>query len=112
MSVSVPMEVDVATVKKWLIERKDWTLIDCREPHEAEIASIPGATLIPMSQLSQATDQLEGLKGRHIVVHCHHGGRSLRVTQWLRGIGFPDAQNMAGGIDAWSTEVDSSVPRY
>jgi rhodanese-related sulfurtransferase len=45
-------------------------------------------------------------------VHCHHGGRSLRVTQFLRQRGFAQAQNMAGGIDAWSLRIDPTVPRY
>jgi rhodanese-related sulfurtransferase len=51
-------------------------------------------------------------RDRRIVVHCHHGGRSLRVANWLRGQGFEQAQSMAGGIDAWSTEIDPAVPRY
>jgi rhodanese-related sulfurtransferase len=46
------------------------------------------------------------------VVHCHHGGRSLRVAHWLREQGFANAQSMAGGIDRWSQEIDPSVPRY
>ncbi|MEM6366009.1 MAG: rhodanese-like domain-containing protein, partial [Planctomycetota bacterium] len=46
------------------------------------------------------------------VVHCHHGGRSMQVTQFLRQKGFSHVQNMAGGIESWSLEVDSAVPRY
>ena len=53
-----------------------------------------------------------GPKDTPIVVHCHHGGRSQRVMQFLRQQGFDQAQNMAGGIDAWSLEIDSSIPRY
>ena len=48
----------------------------------------------------------------HIVVVCHHGARSLSVTAWLRREGFDRAQSMAGGIDQWSREIDSSVPIY
>ncbi|MEZ6116128.1 MAG: rhodanese-like domain-containing protein [Pirellulaceae bacterium] len=47
-----------------------------------------------------------------IVVHCHHGGRSLRVTEWLLAQGFPNVQNMTGGIDAWSEQIDPTVPKY
>lgn len=112
MSSTEPLEVDVATVRRWLDERADVSLIDCREPVEAKVATIPGAVLIPMSQWAEATSQLQALEGRHVVVHCHHGGRSLRVAQWLRANGFPDAQSMAGGIDAWALEVDPSTPRY
>jgi rhodanese-related sulfurtransferase len=46
------------------------------------------------------------------VVHCHHGGRSLRVTQWLRNQGFAKVSSLSGGIDEWSLKIDSSVPRY
>ena len=53
-----------------------------------------------------------GDKAGRIIVHCHHGGRSLRVTNYLRQQGFSQAQNMSGGIDAWSLEVDPAVPRY
>jgi rhodanese-related sulfurtransferase len=47
-----------------------------------------------------------------VVVHCHHGGRSMQVTRWLRQQGFAKAQSMAGGIDAWAAEIDTSLPRY
>jgi rhodanese-related sulfurtransferase len=66
---------------------------------------------IPMREIPSRLSEL-GAKEGHIVVHCHHGGRSLRVTQFLRQQGFEQAQNMAGGIDAWSVEVDAAVPRY
>jgi rhodanese-related sulfurtransferase len=45
-------------------------------------------------------------------VHCHHGGRSLRVVRWLREQGFSRAQSMAGGIDQWAVDIDPSLPRY
>lgn len=107
-----PLEVDVTTVSNWLSSREDWVLLDCREPAEAEIAAIRGAVLIPMNQIPSATEQLKDMEGKHIVVHCHHGGRSLRVAHWLRANGFADAQSMAGGINAWSIEIDQTVPRY
>jgi rhodanese-related sulfurtransferase len=55
---------------------------------------------------------LEPYRHQRIVVQCHHGGRSLRVTHYLRGQGFDQAQNLSGGIDAWSVAIDPSVPRY
>jgi adenylyltransferase/sulfurtransferase len=87
-------------------------LIDCREPTEHEIASIEGAVLLPMSQWNEVSAKLAEYQEMHLVVHCHHGGRSLRVARWLRENGFPSAQSMAGGIDDWSLEIDASVPRY
>ncbi len=112
MTDNVPLEVDVLTVSHWLRDREDLVLLDCREQAEADVVSIDGAVLIPMSEWAMAGSKLEAFNGKHIVVHCHHGGRSLRVANWLRANGFPDAQSMAGGIDAWSIEVDPTKPRY
>lgn len=108
----LPLEVDVATVAGWIDQGRDFTLIDVREPDEYELAKIPAAKLIPMSQLRERLDELESLRDRHLVIHCHHGGRSLRVTEALRGQGFPKVQNMAGGIDDWSHRIDPSVTKY
>ncbi|MBV8580868.1 MAG: sulfurtransferase, partial [Candidatus Eremiobacteraeota bacterium] len=47
-----------------------------------------------------------------IVVMCHHGGRSARVTQFLEANGYANAVNLDGGIDAWSESIDPTVPRY
>ena len=49
--------------------------------------------------------ELEAFKQKEIVVHCHHGGRSLKVTHWLRGQGFANVKSMAGGIDLWAIEI-------
>ncbi len=109
--MNLPVEIDVHHTKQ-LLENQQIVLIDCREPDEWELAKIEGAVLMPLSQWMATVDQLAQYAGRRVVVHCHHGGRSLRVTQWLRQNGFPEAQNMTGGIDAWSQQVDTDVPRY
>ena len=111
-SMNVPIEVDVQTVSQWKENTDDWVLIDCREEREFEIASIEGAMLLPMSQWQEVSSKLETLRDKHLVVHCHHGGRSMRVADWLRANGFPTAQSMAGGIDVWSQTIDDSIPRY
>ena len=86
-------------------------LLDVREPWEAETASIPGATLIPMGEItSRAHTELD--PDTPIVVLCHHGARSLSVTMWLRNQGFEHAQSLAGGIDNYARTVDPSIPRY
>ncbi len=87
-------------------------LIDVREADEYEIARIPGAELLPLSQwpalaLEKLTDRTQPL-----LIQCHHGGRSARATDFLLRNGFADVTNLAGGIDAWSLEIDPSVPRY
>ncbi len=106
------VEVDVQTVQKWLKDRDDLVLIDCREDDEYAVASIAGAELMPMSRWQDEISKLDNWQGKHLVVHCHHGRRSLQVVAWLRKNGFPTAQSMSGGIDAWSIEIDPEVPRY
>ena len=81
-----------------------------REPIEHAAARIEGATFVPMRDVPGRTGDLD--PGAEIVVFCHHGARSAMVVDWLRDNGFPRAVNLAGGIDAWSLEVDPDVPRY
>ena len=90
-------------------------LVDCRRPDEWAVARIEGAVLIPLSELDRRADELEGDNGgrsRAVVVHCHHGQRSLRATSTLRAMGFTNVKSMAGGIDLWSVDIDPAVPRY
>ena len=107
-----PLEVDCQTVKRKLDAGEPFLFLDCRETHEYQTARIEGTLLIPMSELVDRVEELTPHKESDIVVHCHHGGRSLRVTNWLRQQGFAGAVNMAGGIDEWSQAIDSSIPRY
>ena len=106
------METDCRTLKTKLDAGDDLLLLDCREEDEYQLARIEGATLIPMSQLQARAAELEPHRQREIVVHCHHGGRSLQVTAWLRQQGFANVRSLAGGIDQWSAEIDPSVARY
>lgn len=108
----LPIEIDCRTVKDKLDQKADFLLLDCREKTEYDTVHIDGATLLPMSELQARVAELEPHKQRNIVVHCHHGGRSLRVTNWLRSQGFPNVQNMTGGIDEWATTIDTTLPRY
>jgi rhodanese-related sulfurtransferase len=108
----VPLEIDVQSVHKLRETGADFLLLDCREPSEVATAHIAGATHIPMREIPARLAKLDSHKSSRVVVHCHHGGRSMRVTQFLRQQGFTQAQNMAGGIDAWSLEIDPSIPRY
>ena len=111
-SEKTPLEVDVHHVKSLRDAGKEFLFIDCREPDEYETTHIEGTTLFPLSQMQDRVAELEGHKESHIIVHCHHGGRSLRVTLWLLSQGFTQVQNMTGGIDEWSLKIDDTVPRY
>jgi rhodanese-related sulfurtransferase len=89
-------------------------LIDCREESEWRTARIEGARLIPLGELTARADHIAAEaqeQGGPVIVHCHHGVRSLKGALMLRAHGI-DARSMAGGIDAWSKEVDPAVPRY
>jgi len=86
-------------------------LIDVREPWEYQTASIEGSVLMPMGEIpSRAHQELD--PDDRLLILCHHGARSLSVTSWLRQQGFESTQSIAGGIEAWSTSVDSKIPRY
>lgn len=89
-------------------------LLDVREPWEAALARIEleglEQRLIPMGQIASRLSELDPVQP--IVCYCHHGMRSQQVVAFLAHQGFEFVYNLAGGIDAWSREVDPSVPRY
>jgi adenylyltransferase/sulfurtransferase len=109
-----PLEVSAAEAKRllWEAHPGEMLLLDCRTPDEYATAKITGSLLLPMQELTERVGELDVWKTKPIIVHCHHGVRSLRVTQWLRERGFAAVSSMQGGIDAWSTDVDRDVPRY
>jgi len=112
--IDTPLERSAAEAKRLLREAHpgEMLLLDCRTPEEHATAKIAGAVLLPMQELPARIGELEAWKMKPIIVHCHHGVRSLRVTHWLRERGFAAVSSMQGGIDAWSTDVDPGVPRY
>jgi len=89
-------------------------LLDVREPWEVALAaiSLPGATSlqVPMRELPARLGELD--PAQPVVCICHHGARSAQVVAFLERMGFASAYNLAGGIDAWSRDVDPGVPRY
>jgi rhodanese-related sulfurtransferase len=103
-------DISVAELARRHAAGDDFVLLDVREPDEIATASIPWAVTIPMGEVPARTAELPSDKP--IAVLCHAGGRSARVTAFLNQNGFPNAVNVAGGIDAWSTSIDQAVPRY
>ena len=107
------MEISAQEVKRRLDAGEKLFLIDVREPREFDIAAIPGGELVPMRTVPTSLARLqERAAEAPLIVYCHHGMRSLNVVQWLRGQGVENAVSMSGGIDAWSLEIDPSIPRY
>jgi len=85
-------------------------LLDVRENWEYSLAKIGGSILVPLGTLPQSLTQLN--RDSEIIAICHHGMRSADATNFLVQQGFPNVKNLVGGIDAWSTQVDGTVPRY
>ena len=104
-------QLGVKELALWLAERDrpQPLLLDVREAWEVQTASLPTATHIPMQQIPARVAELDG--EREIVAICHHGARSMQVALFLERQGLK-VHNLAGGIDAWSREVDANVPRY
>jgi len=109
---TAPLEIDVQAVAALQVAGEPFLLLDCREPDEHAIARIEGSLLIPMRTIPERLADLEAHRDGRIVVHCHHGVRSLLVVEFLRARGFALAQSMAGGIEAWSCQIDAATPRY
>lgn len=105
-------EISPVELKVKIDAREEFLLLDVRELNESEIARIPGATLITVNELADRLAEIEAWRDREIVVHCKTGGRSLRACGILLKSGFSNVKNLYGGIDEWSVQVDSSVPRY
>lgn len=104
------MDITVTELKERMDRGDAPTLIDVREPHEYEICQIPGATLIPQGQLPQQLAAFD--PNQEIVVHCKSGVRSANAVAFMKGRGFKNARNLAGGILAWIDQVDPTQKKY
>lgn len=105
-------EISAVEARQWLNSEKPPRLIDVREQEEWEICRIEGADLLPLSQFGALAPTKLTDPSVPLLIYCHHGMRSARVAEYLTSQGFAEVVNLGGGIDAWSCEVDPSVPRY
>ena len=111
-------EINVVQLENKREAGEQFVLLDVREPHEVAVASVGDwVELAPMSKLARTgvdalPEVIRNDLNQEIVVMCHHGGRSAQVTAWLRGNGWTDVTNLAGGIHAYSVHIDPSIPRY
>ena len=112
--VDASWEVEPQYVQKRLADGSDvsFVLLDCRRAHELEIAKIEPSVFLPMQELAHRYGELDGVREREIIVYCHHGRRSLRVSAFLREKGFANVKSMAGGIDRWAQEIDTDLAVY
>ncbi len=107
-------QLRVDEVQDWAAQAGQPLLLDVREPWEFRLAAIrmdgTSTQNLPMGQIPQRLAELD--PAQPILCICHHGVRSAQVVAFLERAGFESVYNLAGGIDAWSTQVDTSVPRY
>lgn len=87
-------------------------LLDVRQPEEHAFVALPDSRLIPLGELLSRVDEIDDWRDDEIVVYCHHGIRSAQAVAQLRALGFSTVHNLSGGIDRWTSDVDSSLPRY
>jgi len=105
----IPFEITVEELKKKMDSGEVIQLIDCRETKEFAVSNI-GGTLIPMNTIPQHLEEFD--TETPLLILCRTGSRSAMATEFLRRNGFPNAQNVQGGIYAWNERIDSSVPKY
>lgn len=103
-------EISAAEASILRDNNKEAVFLDVREDSELAICRIDGALHIPMGEIPERYEALP--KKGPLVVFCHHGMRSMNVVQFLEAKGFDNALNLAGGIHAWATEVETDMRRY
>jgi rhodanese-related sulfurtransferase len=105
-------QLQASELAQWLAQpgEPQPQLLDVREPWEVAIAKIPGSLDIPMRAILARYQELD--RERPLVCICHHGARSMQVAYFLEREGFAQVFNLAGGIHAWSCDVDPACPTY
>ena len=103
-------ELTPVELKQRLDQREPLLLLDVRQDWETRLCRLDNAVHIPIEEIELRSDELD--PAAQIVVYCHQGVRSAAVAEYLRGLGFANARNLAGGLDAWARAVDPSMQRY
>lgn len=107
------LEITPQELQQRIANGEHITMIDVREPEEHAMARLELATLIPMQTIPAQLQRLEGLSDETpLAILCHHGVRSLNVALWLRKQGIENCFSIEGGLDRWSREIDTEIPRY
>lgn len=110
MSANKIIQLSPTELNTKQLENTELVLLDVREPWEYELAHISNSILIPLGQLPLKIERLD--KHKEIVCLCHHGVRSYHAATYLVSASFESVYNLTGGIDAWSIDLDSTIPRY
>lgn len=104
------LEITVQQLSQMREKKVPHTLLDVREPWEVEVSHLDPYLNVPLEDLVEKVGKIP--HNHPVVILCHHGVRSLRACCWLKKLGFTRVTSLRGGIDAWSQEIDSEVPRY
>ena len=110
--MTMAREISVDELSRRLERGEQPLLVDVRQPWEHELARLPDSLLLPLGELASRAAEVRPAPGQLVVCYCHHGVRSLHAAQLLSAAGLRQVVSLAGGIDAWSEQIDPSVPRY
>ena len=103
-------ELTPIELRQRLERHEPLVLLDVRQDWETRLCRLDNALHIPIEEIELRSDELD--PAAEIVVYCHQGVRSAAVAEYLRGLGFANTRNLAGGLDAWARAVDPSMRRY
>jgi adenylyltransferase/sulfurtransferase len=104
--------ISVKDLKAMMDRGEDFLLVDVREPNEYEIVAIPGSVLIPKGEFLSGEALGKLPQDKQVVLHCKSGARSAEALAVLKGAGFSDAVHVGGGVVAWASQIDPSLPTY
>lgn len=108
--VDTSLEITTHELKKMMDEKKSFTLIDVREPHEYQICRIKGSLLVPLATIANQINKLD--QTGEIITYCYKGQRSYKAANFLKEMGFGRVRSLDGGIIAWSQDIDPKIPTY
>ena len=108
----MPEQITVTELARRLAAAEPTVLVDVRQDWEHATAALANDILIPLHEIEERWSEIEAPAGALIVTYCHHGVRSLGAAGFLEAQGLAPVRSLAGGIDAWSLEIDPTLPRY
>ena len=108
----MPQQITPTELARRLAQGEKFLLLDVRQPWEHQAAALAGSVLVPLQELPQRHQELQLTEGQRLVTYCHHGVRSYNAAEYLEHVGHGEVLSLAGGIAAWSREVDPQVPTY
>lgn len=112
MEETLPRQISVHELARKLKANESVYLLDVRSPGEHELVALPNSAFIPLNELPARIHEIQPSSGATVVAYCHHGIRSLHAVAFLEQAGLANVVSLAGGIDAWSREIDPRLPRY